>query len=110
MKSALLIASFALGVLATPRRYIVQLEPGLESRDIGVHHEAVRSIHRRRAETVDIYGVTFEPEKTISVGSFNAYISTLEDSTIREIESLPGVILVEEDSVVTISEANLDGN
>ncbi|KAL0932935.1 alkaline serine protease Alp1 [Colletotrichum truncatum] len=77
-------------------KYIIQLKPGTSPDAVTAHHNAVRSLLRRRD------GSSGEVEKTFQIGDFNAYSGSFDDATLEAISQLEEVLVVEPDSLVYV--------
>ncbi|KAF4874425.1 Alkaline protease 1 [Colletotrichum siamense] len=75
-------------------KYIIQLKPGTSPEAVTAHHNAVRSLLRRRD------GAAGEVEKTFQIGDFNAYSGSFDDATLATISELDEVLVVEPDTLV----------
>ncbi|KAF9697838.1 hypothetical protein EKO04_004302 [Ascochyta lentis] len=87
-----------------PGKYIVQLKPDTDVASIAAHHNAVREIHARNLAKRD---VTAEEEAGIEreygFGDFKGYAGAFDAATIEELKSLPEVLEVVEDYIMTTS-------
>ncbi|KAF9872027.1 alkaline serine protease Alp1 [Colletotrichum karsti] len=77
-------------------KYIIQLKPGTTPEAVTAHHNAVRSLLRRRD------GTAGEVEKTFQIGDFNAYSGAFDDATLAAISELEEVLVVEPDSLIYV--------
>ncbi|KAJ3959348.1 hypothetical protein N0V92_004051 [Colletotrichum tropicale] len=75
-------------------KYIIQLKPGTSPEAVTAHHNAVRSLLRRRD------GAAGEVEKTFQIGDFNAYSGSFDDATLASISELDEVLVVEPDTLI----------
>lgn len=75
-------------------KYIIQLKPGTSPEAVTAHHNAVRSLLRRRD------GAAGEVEKTFQIGDFNAYSGSFDDATLATISELDEVLVVEPDTLI----------
>ncbi|KAI8260183.1 Alkaline protease 1 [Colletotrichum sp. SAR 10_98] len=75
-------------------KYIIQLKPGTSPEAVTAHHNAVRSLLRRRD------GAAGEVEKTFQIGDFNAYSGSFDDATLATISELDEVLVVEPDMLI----------
>ncbi|KAK2736026.1 alkaline serine protease alp1 [Colletotrichum kahawae] len=75
-------------------KYIIQLKPGTSPEAVTAHHNAVRSLLRRRD------GSAGEVEKTFQIGDFNAYSGSFDDATLATISELDEVLVVEPDTLI----------
>ncbi|KAI8249829.1 Alkaline protease 1 [Colletotrichum sp. SAR11_239] len=75
-------------------KYIIQLKPGTSPEAVTAHHNAVRSLLRRRD------GAAGEVEKTFQIGDFNAYSGSFDDVTLATISELDEVLVVEPDTLI----------
>ncbi|KAF4849752.1 Alkaline protease 1 [Colletotrichum siamense] len=75
-------------------KYIIQLKPGTSPEAVTAHHNAVRSMLRRRD------GAAGEVEKTFQIGDFNAYSGSFDDATLASISELDEVLIVEPDTLI----------
>ncbi|KZL66739.1 alkaline serine protease Alp1 [Colletotrichum tofieldiae] len=77
-------------------KYIVQLKPGASPDAVNAHHNAVRSLLRRRD------GSAGTLEKTFQIGDFNAYSGSFDDETLEAIAQLDEVLAVELDQPIFV--------
>ncbi|KAE9583504.1 Alkaline protease 1 [Colletotrichum fructicola] len=75
-------------------KYIIQLKPGTSPEAVTAHHNAVRSLLRRRD------GAAGEVEKTFQIGDFNAYSGSFDGATLATISELDEVLVVEPDTLI----------
>ncbi|KAF5497228.1 Alkaline protease 1 [Colletotrichum siamense] len=75
-------------------KYIIQLKPGTSPEAVTAHHNAVRSLLRRRD------GAAGEVEKTFQIGDFNAYSGSFDDAILATISELDEVLVVEPDTLI----------
>lgn len=78
-------------------KYIVQLKPGTNPDAVTSHHNAVRSLLRRRDGSAGALEQTFQIGK-----DFNAYSGSFDDATLAAISELDEVLTVEPDQVIRV--------
>ncbi|KAF2123527.1 subtilisin-like protease-like protein [Dothidotthia symphoricarpi CBS 119687] len=91
----------------TPRqsggKYIVQLKPSIDIASIAVHHNNVREIHARNLAGRQDGGAPEGIDRKFDFGEFKGYSGSFDAATVEELKSLPEVLLVEEDYIMTTS-------
>ncbi|WYZ46576.1 hypothetical protein EsH8_IX_000801 [Colletotrichum jinshuiense] len=77
-------------------KYIIQLKPGTSPESVTAHHNAVRSLLRRRD------GSAGSLDQTFQIGDFNAYSGSFDDATLAAISELEEVLVVELDQDIFV--------
>ncbi|KAH7119750.1 subtilisin-like protease-like protein [Dendryphion nanum] len=97
---------------AIPGKYIILFKPTVNVTTILSHHNTVREIHarnilsRRDISALESSGLEFE----YGFGDFHAYVGGFDAKTIEELENLPEVLNIEEDSVMTTLDLQTQGS
>jgi len=86
-----------------PGKYIVQLKPETDVASIALHHNAVREIHARNLAKRDIATAEEEAgvEREYGFGDFKGYAGAFDAATVEELKSLPEVLDVVQDYIMT---------
>ncbi|KAG9199918.1 hypothetical protein G6514_007818 [Epicoccum nigrum] len=86
-----------------PGKYIVQLKPETDIASIAVHHNVVREIHARNLAKRDIAAAEEEAgvEREYGFGDFKGYAGAFDAATVEELKSLPEVLNVVQDYIMT---------
>ncbi|KZM26839.1 Oryzin [Ascochyta rabiei] len=90
--------------LTIPGKYNVQLKPDTDVTSIAAHHNVIREIHARdiaKRDTVaeEEAGV----EREYGFGDFKGYAGAFDAATVEELKSLPEVLKVVEEYIMTTS-------
>ncbi|KAF2993013.1 hypothetical protein E8E13_000713 [Curvularia kusanoi] len=86
-----------------PGKYIVQLKPDTDIASIAAHHNVVREIHARNLAKRDVAAAEEEAgvEREFGFGDFKGYSGAFDEATIEELKSLPEVLEVVQDYIMT---------
>ncbi|CBX96117.1 hypothetical protein IAQ61_001299 [Plenodomus lingam] len=86
-----------------PDKYIVVLKPETDMASITAHHETVRAIHARNLARRTDEEASAGIEREYQFGDFKGYAGAFDSQTVEELKSLPEVLLVEQDHMMTTS-------
>ncbi|KAF1922620.1 subtilisin-like protein [Didymella exigua CBS 183.55] len=86
-----------------PGKYIVQLKPDADVASIAAHHNVVRGIHARNLARRDNAAAEEEAgvEREFEFGDFKGYSGAFDAATVEELKTLPEVLDVVADYIMT---------
>ncbi|KAF1976766.1 oryzin precursor [Bimuria novae-zelandiae CBS 107.79] len=88
-----------------PGNYIIMLQPDADVATVESHFLKVRDIHSRNVKRGNLAGREAAGiEHQYGFGSFKGYAGSFDATTIDELRSLPEVLIIEEDTIMTTSD------